>query len=234
MFKFMDTVQSRLRYLRETLEGLSLRDFRDRVNAELPPDEAVSLGTLSNYERPPGESKRPGPRAGFLAALTRAFPEVRLEWLVLGEGQPTRLAQTLASPDGIEARAQGAAAGERDPGTAFAARVLERYPDLELLSPESSALFMAALTRLATGEPDVAVRETDLLELAGDLRWLLFAPLAMWGFRHTPPYRVFSDYCVAMLQALMLLMPDTGDGDPIERYADSLAAELRGAHPVGF
>lgn len=231
MFMFMDSVQERLRYFRESVEGLSLRAFRGLINAELPPGARVSLGTLSNYERAPEDGVGPGPRAEFLAALKRAFPQMRLEWLILGEGQPTEIAEELASPEGLETRAEGS---PRDPGATFAARVLATYPDLELLSPEASALFMAALTRLATGEPDMALDEGHLLELAGDLRWVLLAPLGMWGFRHSPAYHDFSDYAVAMLHALMELMPASGGGDPITDYEGSLGPELREARPVGF
>jgi len=231
----MDTVQQRLRHFREKVEGIALREFRDRINRQLPPDGGLSLGTLSNYERPPNGKRRPGPRAEFMGALKRAFPEVRLEWLILGEGQPTEVAQKLAAPDGLEARAEGGDSNSgAGGGSRFAARVLERYPDLELLSPEASALFMAALTRLAMGEPNMAFDEDQLLELAGDLRWLVLCPLGAWGFQHDPPYRAFSDYAVAMLHALGLLMPETGRGDPVADYAESIGPRLRRRYPAGF
>jgi len=137
-----------------------------------------------------------------------------------------RTAQRLASPDGIEGRA--------DPAGGFAARVLERYPDIELLAPEASALLMAALTRLAMGEPEMALDEEHLLALAGDLRWLLLVPLRMWGFRHDPPYDVFSDYSVALLHALMQLMPPPGHGDPVGEYDASRGPSLRERFPTGF
>jgi len=226
----MDTVQSRLQFFRKDVQGLSLRDFRGRVNAELPERARVSLGTLSNYEREAGGSPRAGPRAEFLAALKRAFPPLRLEWLILGDGEPTTIAERLAAPEGLETKA-GSATGE-DPS--FAARVLARHPDLELLSPEASALFMAALTRLAMGEPELALDEKDLMQLAGDLRWLLLLPPGAWGFHHTPPYRTFSDYAVAMLHALSLLMPDSGEGDPIADHAASILPRLRRFRKVGF
>ena len=230
MFRYMDTVQSRLRFFRKDLQGLSLRDFRGRVNAELPERARVSLGTLANYERDAGGSPGAGPRAEFLAALKRAFPPLRLEWLILGDGEPTTIAEQLAAPEGLETKAE-AAAGEE---SSFAARVLARYPDLELLSPEASALFMAALTRMAMGEPELALAEGDLMELAGDLRWLLLLPPGAWGFHHAPPYRAFSDYAVAMLHALSRLMPESGAGDPIADHAASILPRLRRFRQVGF
>lgn len=227
MFIFMNTVHERLRYFRETVEGLSLRELQARVNEQLGEDAALSLGTVSNYERPPDDGgRRAGPRVEFVAALGRAFPDLRIEWLVCGAGLPTRVAERLAAPEGLEADAAD--------GEGFAGRVLARYPDLELLSPEASALFMAALTRLAMGEPDGALGEEHLLDLAGDLRWVLLAPVGMWGFRHAPAYEAFSDYCVASLHALMQLMPGPGRGDDLGGYPDSRAPRLRATEPVGF
>ncbi len=154
----VDTVQSRLKYWRVEIKGLSLRELQGRVNGRLPPDQALSLGTVSNYERPPESetAARPGPRTEFLVALKRAFPDLRIEWLLFGEGEPTELAQRLAAPDGLEA-AVGPAAAREPAGGALARRVLARCPDLELLSPEASALFMGALTRYAVGEPKTAL-----------------------------------------------------------------------------
>ncbi len=259
----MNSVQSRLRFFRKHVQGLSLREFRRRINDRLPPEAQLSLGTLSNYERPDdqprtgprsgspaagtgspaagagasaagagasGARHRPGPRADFIAALKKAFPQLRLEWLILGDGQPTVVAEELASPGGLEAKARG----EGDDGVAFAGAVLERYPDLELLSPEASAMFMAALTRLAMGEREMALDEERLLDLAGDLRWLIFLPLRAWGFDHAPEYRVFSDYAVAALHGLSRLMPATGEGDPICDHAYSVLPRLRRVHSVGF
>ncbi len=96
--------------------------------------------------------------------------------------------------------------------------MLERCPDLELLSPEASALFMGALTRYAVGEPRMALAEDELLDLAEDLTWLLLLPVTLWGFDRTPSYDDLSDYAVAMLHALMQLMPARGKGDPIEEH----------------
>ena len=225
MFIAMDTVQERLRYLRESVLGLSLREFRSAINAGLGDAEALSLGTISNYERPADDgTRRAGPRAEFLGALRRAFPQVRIDWVLFGEGRPTEVAEKLAAPDGLE----------RAGGSAFAAQVLERHPDIGLLPPEGAALFMAALTRLAMGERDGRLDEHLLLELAGDLRWLLYLPARLWGFDEEPSYDDFSDYAVAMLHALMSLMPAAGQGDLARDYAGSRGPELRGAFPVGF
>jgi hypothetical protein len=218
----MNSVQERIAYWRGSVKRLSLRDFRDQVNAHLPETARVSLGTINNYERvPEGARARGGPRAEFLLALKRAFPEIRLDWLLLGQGEPTELAQRLAFP-------------EENAAPSFANRILERYPDLELLAPEASALFMGALTRYAMGEPKMALDEGHLLDLAGDLRWLLLLPLQLWGFQHEPSYEDLSDYAVALLHAVTQLMPGTGEGDAIAEYGDSLAPKLRSAHTISL
>lgn len=223
----MDSVQSRLRRWREEVKRLSVREFHQRVNAHLPPGRRVSLGSVSNYERS-GNGRGAGapPRADYLAAVKRAFPELRLEWLLLGEGEPTVAGGRVAESAGA-ARGMAAAGG-------LGGLLADRLPDLGLLSPEASALFLGALTRYATGDPGMDVGEREILELAEDLRWLLLLPLSLWGFRHEPDYERFSAYSVAMLHALMQAMPGPGRGDPIASYPGFPARELREAAPVGF
>jgi hypothetical protein len=238
----MDSVQERIRFWREEVKGRSLRQFQGAVDAQLPSELQVSLGTVANYERAIGAGgRRAGPRAEFVAGLKRACPELRLAWLLLGEGEPTELGQTLAREGGLEgdesnAETASAAGGESGAASAVSltTRILARYPDLELLAPEASALFTAALTRYAMGEPGMEIDEEQLLKLAGDLRWLLWLPVSTWGFDHEPGYERFSAYCVAMLQALMLAMPSSGRGDPIARHGASIVARLRAEHEVGF
>lgn len=219
-----EEIGDRLRHWREDVKGLSLRELRDAVNGHLPPRRRVSLGTVSNYERSGGD--RAGPRAGFVAALKEAFPELRLEWLLLGRGGPTAVEASVAA-----AASDGAPGPMRE---GLGGKVLAAYPDLELLSPEASALFLAALVRVATGEPGMDLDEDRILELAGDLRWLLLAPLRFWGFAHDPGYERFSSYAVAALHALTLVMPEPGRGDPAAGYPDAPNREMRAALEVGF
>lgn len=232
----MNTVQERIHHWRVSVKRMSLREFRDVVNARLSETARVSLGTISNYERTPspGSASRGGPRSDFIMALKTAFPELRLDWLLCGAGEPTELAQRLAAPGGLESEGADRGAGGERGAASFAERVLRRYPDLELLAPEASALFMGALTRYAMGEPKMELDEAHLLELAGDLRWLLLLPLQLWGFRRSPGYDELSDYAVAQLHALMQLMPPTGRGDRIRSYEKSLGPRLRGSFPASL
>lgn len=224
----MNSVQDRLRHWREVVKGLSVRQFRAAVNAHLPAERRVSLGTASNYEQSPGAARSASPRADYVAAVKAAFPELRLEWLVLGEGEPS------ATADRVAAAAAPAPGAARYGDSSLGGRVLDAYPDLTLLSPEASALFLGTLTRYATAEPGLDLTEERILELAGDLRWLLLLPFALWGFRHEPGYDAFSAYSVAMLHALGLAMPGSGDGDPVTAYAEAPNRKLRGALEVGF
>jgi hypothetical protein len=227
VYSNVNTVQERIRYWRSNIKGLSLREFQKLVNAQLPGAE-VSLGTVSNYEQVSSDGvQRGGPRASFVGAMKRAFPELRLAWLLLGQGEPTRMAQQLTGQGGLEGT--GDEAGGED---SLTGRVLRRYPDLDLLSPEASALFAAALARYAMGEPDMHLTEEHLIELAGDLRWLLLLPTTGWGFEHEPDYDRFSAYCVAMLHALMQAMPGSGQGDPVADYQGSGVRALREGRPV--
>ena len=83
MFIFMNTVHERLRHLRENVKGLPLREFRARINAELADEEQLSLGTISNYERPADGARRAAPRA-------RARQEPCLPWLHNARDQERR------------------------------------------------------------------------------------------------------------------------------------------------
>lgn len=221
------SVQERLRYWRAEMKQLSLREFQAAVNACLAPERRVSLGSVSNYEQRPGAARSASPRAEYVAAVKAAFPEVRLEWLLLGAGEPTSAAERVSEAVG--------GTEEMEPGeVGLAGRVRADYPDLALLSPEASALFIGSLTRYAMGEPGLDLTEDRILELAADLRWILFLPAALWGFRHLPEYDRFSAYAVAMLHALMLAMPGPGEGDRIAAYTTAPNRRLRAVLEVGF
>ena len=77
-----DDFAKRLSSWRES-QGLSRRELAARVNAELPEGEGLTGQSVGNYER----SNRPPPRADWLAALARAFPDLSLPWLIAGEGE---------------------------------------------------------------------------------------------------------------------------------------------------
>jgi len=89
-----DTIQGRLRYWLTDVEGVSLRRVHVAVNEQLPKKLRISLGTMSNYTRGEGEDV-PGPRAEFLVALKKAFPDLNLAWLLFGRGMPTETGEAI-------------------------------------------------------------------------------------------------------------------------------------------
>lgn len=78
---FGDTVQERLKHWRQEVLRISQAELCDRVNGHLPKSHQVSVSTISNYER------STEPRASFLAALTKTYPELNLDWVVSGNGK---------------------------------------------------------------------------------------------------------------------------------------------------
>lgn len=87
--KTLDTLQDRFKYWRNHVARISLREVQEAVNKHL--EKGVSLPTVNNYE----VAKRASPRTSFILALKRAFPDLNLEWLLLGDGEP-RLSQKAA------------------------------------------------------------------------------------------------------------------------------------------
>ena len=85
------TVAHRLKSWRKNVARVSLRELREAVNQHLVGDDQVSVSTVNNYEVPGRE-----PRASYLVALKRAFPELNLDWLLFGEGEPSISKQEAA------------------------------------------------------------------------------------------------------------------------------------------
>ncbi len=126
---FGETVHERLKFWRSEVLGISQAELAQGVNAQLEADQRVAVTTVSNYER------RTEPRASFLAALKRAYPEINLSWLVTGEGKP------VSSPSAIAERIGAVGAGS-EPGRRLLIEQpgLKRFRDL----PDSAALVVLA------------------------------------------------------------------------------------------
>ena len=74
----LDSVQSRIRYFRTEIMGMTQAAFCTAVNPYLA--SGLKPSTLSNYE---GEMD---PRTSLVVAMRHAFPHLSLRWLLLGEG----------------------------------------------------------------------------------------------------------------------------------------------------
>lgn len=144
-----------------TEQGLTLAELRDRVNAKLPPESHVELSSVSNFETP----SKPLPRLDWLAGFRKAFPDVRLEWLLLGnppetEGEYGRRMAGLKTLDEMAARGP-------DPWDAFLESVGGRtwmaLSDLSLYLPsEVTAVATGLVQRWAGGRPDVLRTPPDV------------------------------------------------------------------------
>jgi transcriptional regulator with XRE-family HTH domain len=146
--KKLETVQGRLRHLRQT-EGLSVAELTDRVNTHLPKRARVTQQTVSNYESP----ARPPPRADWIRALLAEFPDLSVGWLVLGKGAMTLTAE--------ERRISGLLDLERtgpDPFAEFMEGVSGRtwmaLKALDLYLPEeATSMAQSYILRLAQSDP---------------------------------------------------------------------------------
>ena len=78
--KELKTVNKRLKYWRNSVR-LSQGEFLTTLRPHLPKDEQFSVSMVSYYEN------SIEPRASFLAALKKAYPDLNLNWLLTGEEQ---------------------------------------------------------------------------------------------------------------------------------------------------
>jgi len=104
--KRQDTIQGRLKYWLTDVEGVSLRRAHVAVNEQLPEKLRIGLTTMGKYTRGEGGDV-PGPRAEFLVALKKAFPDLNMAWLLFGRGMPTETSEAT------DAQLQSLTAGVR-------------------------------------------------------------------------------------------------------------------------
>lgn len=192
----LDRIPQRLKHVQDIRGVATLKEFHERLGGE----EFVSYGAVRNYhfiasDRTGREPKRqfgqdipadervaPAP---YLAAVARTF-DVRLEWLVTGEGPVTEeeyRRRIAAESDHEEAR-----------------ELWEEVPFLE--GTLNASAFLSAWLRLQMAKcfSDIEVSPTDL---AG----LVLAPAATLGMRYRPLGPEWDRYLHAMLHAITLL-PD--------------------------
>ena len=125
---------------------------------------------------------------------------VREEYLIKGELPKTEGEHQVSRQENLS------------PGSPMVERVLESrgWP------PGPRALFHEAWRRYVAGATDAEIPEDTLLRLGASLLVLVQTPSRLWGFQHEMSARQQDDFAVAMLQALMLAMPESGKGDSLE------------------
>ncbi len=208
-----------------TWQGLSYRRFQRRINKHLPENLQISFATLNDWEQP-GAS---GPRAGVLEALLGAFPDLRLEWLLFGDGPATKVEQAMLDQVGVvEYRCKEVR--------------VPTWPSLHELPQAVRSAFFALLVRVyrsfpdAPGDADSEEGQAVLDSLALDLQTLLLLPAHTRGFHaegrlEASNQRQLEDYGMAMLHALSLLVPKPGEGEHLSTPHLQLLEAVRTALP---
>ena len=163
--------------------------------------EGTSYASIHSYWRGDVE-----PPLSFLLAAADLL-DVSAGWLILGD-RPADRSTTLVP---------GTMTGSLDDLSQFDPVTRAAYaaiPELERLSPAVTSMFLEALTRLAGSGKGFRQTPQGLRALAKDLWSMVRFPLGKLGFRKTIQGRAETDYAVAMLQTLMLVMEAEGPRGP--------------------
>lgn len=223
----------RLRTWREGKPDLSLRRLQALLNQVLPKEQRVSFNTLANYEKPGS----PGPRAEVVGALKDLYPNLRLEWLLQGDGLPT-----VEEQEELERlNREFPVSKPPDPHAELGTQLRQQCSDFNLLSVTAQRLFVDVLVRYimtasdssteTVTEREMEGRWTEILDLArGLLAYvrLPWHPLS-WGFVNLESRtheRQVDQYVIAVLNALDGLLVERGKGAPMDRSESSLLRKV--------
>jgi transcriptional regulator with XRE-family HTH domain len=139
----------------------------------------------------------PQPPPAFLRAAAGLL-RVRPDWLIRGEEPRTAAEARVTDAELI-----------RGPGDSRIERALQTRG----WSAGTRALFHEAWRRRVAAVPDTLIDDEALFDAGMDLLMLIELPADLWGFSRSMPDRRRDDAAVAMLHALMLMLPDPGLGD---------------------
>jgi hypothetical protein len=166
--------------------GISVRLFTGRMKGIRGAHYSSVWSYLLGRVEPPEE---------FLEAAAREL-DLRPDYLLRGE-LPKYIAQERV----------------RGPGDPRVDDALQRSG----WSDATRALFHEAWGRQVAAVPrDEVITDALLLEMGMDLLGLVELPQKLWGFAHDLKEPARNDAAVALLHALMLLMPAAGAGDRVE------------------
>lgn len=223
----MDTFGQRLR--RAIEEWGSIRAFQRAMEERLADTDVDGYSYPSINEYLKGEVS---PRLAFVEHAA-AVLGVRPAWLVTGDGEPTD-AEEAASRYGADSQ---------DPATRLLQAIRHRYggfgEDHLGISRSQQRLFLQLLVRYVQAAPDgnslldFEQPPEELLEIAGDLHFLVWLPLQArsWGFKGLD-YRgrhQLNEYATAMMHALSLWIQEAGEGLPVANAENSILRRLRRA-----
>lgn len=156
-----------------------------------------------------------------------AVLDVRIEWLVLGSGQPTSRAELLI---------RDLRRGETSFDSSLRELIWHAEPELRQFRAPTQEQFVHVLTRYvlsaSNGRDAVGSEEgrKAIVELASDLLFLILLPInrSSWGFERVGlPGKERDVFAGSVLLALDMLIPGPGQGRSIEAARESLIRKLR-------
>ena len=171
----------------------STRDFQKRV-ARTATKGARGTSYASVYDYVTGKAEPP---LSFLRPAAKVL-DVRLEWLITGEGDRTQSESAWRTPN-------DSGPGSKTSDDAFKHMGWSDGP--RALLHEAWRRYLAG----ARGDLD----ESIVWRLGYELASLAAIPEYLWGFRHEMSRQQRDDSRIAMLHALMMAMPEVGEGDPV-------------------
>ena len=151
------------------------------------------------------------PSVGFLRAAAGAL-QVRESWLISDDGMPTQVEEKLRS------NVTGIGESELLERRKLAVLFERDFPEYKGLPAVVAEAVKETFRRYVAGLPDAEAPVRTLSELFADIRRLLLLPFWNWGFRHQLSDAEFTNYAIGILNALMLILPAPGQGDPLSSY----------------
>lgn len=195
--------------LRKAIEGWrtgSIREFQREIDpiCKTRRVRGSSYSMVHSYLR--GD---PVPPVAFLEIAAEVLG-VRAAWLLSGEGKP----YSETGGEGL---------------TTITMLLMDMSPDMYATGgPTLAAAFLEAFDRLKETCPDLVGvsftrsdmqgRQEETARLQELLKELIFEPLRLIRYLEQPgewDYRQLIDYSLAMIHALMLAMPERGQGKPL-------------------
>ena len=173
----------------------SIREFQKAVEEVATEGmRGISYGSVYQYVKGGLE-----PPLSFLRPAADVLG-VKLGWLITGEGPRTDDEERVTRYEHL------------GPGSLVVDEPLESMG----WTPGTRALFHEAWRRYVAAARDDHLTDDDMLALGATLLLVILDMRKVWGFQHEMSGRQLNDYVTAMAQALMLAMPDEGEGDHLK------------------
>lgn len=208
-----ETLGDRLRQWRD-FHDLSYGKLADAVNENLPEDRQIHRVTFHDWEK----QERPSPSPDRLRAILRAFPSMRTEWLLWGEGSPVVTKEEMEEKVGGQRTEEG-----------LLDQIKREHPKVRQFDAATRELLVSVLTDWALAFEDGGdVSDEKLVEMAGALLHPIRAfTEGVPGFRTAgEDGRGFQQFARATLQALSLHIRGRGEAGPVEHAPGTMLESL--------